>query len=94
MSRKIISGFVVFTLLTASAIGSADAQRFKGQSGANSNNGGGANSATVKRHKPPNPNSLSGGQQQSSTSTAASIHALTVYLQWRKCLDNMLPKCP
>lgn len=34
------------------------------------------------------------GDEGSSSSTAANIHALTVYLQWQKCKDNLLPKCP
>jgi len=29
-----------------------------------------------------------------SANTAANIHALTVYLQWQKCKDNILPECP
>lgn len=37
---------------------------------------------------------LKGGGTSRSPTTAANIHALTVYLQWRKCLDNLLPKCP
>ncbi len=40
-------------------------------------------------------NRLSNRPATSANGTAASIFALSVYLQWRrKCLDNILPECP
>ena len=55
----------------------------------------GANAAGFRRAPRGRPRKLSGQRRRSaSPATWGTIQAVNVYLQWRKCLDNILPKCP
>ena len=94
MTCRVFSGLAAVSALAMLAVAPAQAQGLGQPSGAST---GGLNKAIANRGGPSAPqgaNKLSNGQP-SSANTAANVHALSVYLQWRrKCLDNILPQCP
>ncbi len=97
MTRTTLSGLATVAMLAVLASAPAKAQGFGQRYGAPTGYGGGLNQAIGNRGAPSIPQrakKLTSGQPSPSANTAANVHALTVYLQWRKCLDNMLPQCP
>ena len=97
MTRTMLSGLAAVAVLAMLTDISAEAQQLNQRNGLRSSHSGGINAALRHRSARPTPQRirrLSSGKRKPSANTAASVHALTVYLQWRKCLDNMLPKCP
>lgn len=96
MSRMILSGLATIAVLVTLTDVPAQAQQYKQRNGLRANHADGIN-ALRQRSARPIPHrrrGLSNGARNPSANTAANVHALSVYLQWRKCLDNMLPKCP
>ncbi len=87
MTRKLLSGLTIIAVLASLSTGPAEAQRFKQGAGARASTGHGTSQHNQQL-------SNRGRGQSASPATTAAIQAATVYLQWRKCLDNMLPKCP
>ncbi len=96
MTRTILSGLAAFAALTLLAGVPADAQKFRQDGGAHMNNSAGTGNVGTrgKRSGPRGSRKLSNGQQQPSANAGASLHGLSVYLQWRaQCLNNLLPEC-
>ena len=98
MNRALLSTLAIAAVTATLADTSAQAQSFKKRSGWQA-----GHTATFKaprrqrqmRVQRQRIRGLTNGGRRPAANTAAHIHALTVYLQWRrKCLDNILPQCP
>lgn len=98
MNRALLSTLAIAAVSATLASTSAQAQTFKKHSGWQA--GHTATSKAPKRQrrmriKRQRVRGLTNGTRRPAANTAANVHALTVYLQWRrKCLDNILPQCP
>lgn len=94
MTRLMLFGLTCMTVLAGSSHLPAEAKQLKRNNGASTIAKSGAAIHQRARAAPSRSFKQRGKRHSRSPATAANIHALSVYLQWRKCLDNMLPKCP
>lgn len=96
MLRSAFSGIAVATVVMLTAVAPAHAQNFGKRGGGYI--GHSKSFSAIKRHRVrrarPRVRDYYGEDRLPSPATAASIYALGVYLQWRECLDNLLPECP
>ena len=98
MNRALFSTLAIVAVTATLAGTSAQAQSFKKRSGWQAGNAANFKAPMRQRRmraKRQRVRGLTNGTRRPAANTAAHIHALTVYLQWRrKCLDNILPQCP
>ncbi len=97
MQRILLSALAVAAVTVSVADTSAQAQQIQKRNGWHAGQTGTFKAPLRQRRmraKSRRIRGLSNGKPRPSANTAAHIHALTVYLQWKKCLDNLLPKCP
>ena len=92
MKNSLLCALVLGAAIVAIPGASAEANQFKKRGFSNST---GAKGVQIRRPRRARPKQLTGHRRRSaSPATFGTIQALSVYLQWRKCLDNILPQCP